>query len=115
MNTFRCMETNGIATIELFGVVADDLVNVLKKQLGEYLERDVCIWIFDLKNATYIDSGGLGTIVSHLARCRQMGGDICLSAPNHFLESILHLSGLRNMLIVFENKEQAFLHYHNNP
>lgn len=111
MNSFRCVELNGLATIELSGIVSGNQVVRLKKRLAELLDKGVYTWVFDLEKASYIDSAGLGAMVSHLSRCRKMGGDIAITAPNEFLKSVLHLSGINNMLLVFARKDQAYWHF----
>jgi len=50
--------------------------------------------VIDLSELDYIDSAGLGVLVSTLRRLRQMGADLVLQAPSAGTYRLLEIAGL---------------------
>jgi anti-sigma B factor antagonist len=54
----------------------------------------------DFGSLTYIDSAGLGVLVSAHKRLESMGGSLVISQPNERVMRILTVSGLCNFLTI---------------
>jgi anti-sigma B factor antagonist len=67
--------------------------------------------VLDLSKAEYVDSSGLGAIVSRIAVCRSNQGDIRLAAPSQFMVSLLKITNLDQILKVFPDVEAAVQSY----
>jgi anti-sigma B factor antagonist len=63
--------------------------------------------VFDLGDVTYIDSGGLGTLVALYASARKIGGDIKLARLGRRANEVLQLTKLVTLFEVFDNAENA--------
>lgn len=63
--------------------------------------------VIDLSETEYVDSSGLGAIVSRLAYCRSLHGDIRLAFPSEFMNSLLKITHLDQVLKVYPTVEEA--------
>ncbi len=54
--------------------------------------------VIDLSGIEFIDSSGLGALVSCLKKARQAGGDLRISGPTAHVQTILKLTNLDRVL-----------------
>jgi anti-sigma B factor antagonist len=64
--------------------------------------------VVDLGSTDFMDSSGLGALVSGLKRARQAGGDLRLARPNAQVKAVLELTNLNRVLTVHESPEGVF-------
>jgi anti-sigma B factor antagonist len=63
--------------------------------------------VLDLGDVTYIDSGGLGTLVGLYASARKIGGDIKLARLGRRAKEVLQITKLVTLFEVFDKGEDA--------
>ena len=63
--------------------------------------------VVDLSQVDFIDSSGLGGLVSGLKTAREAGGDLRLAAPTEQVKLVLQLTNLERVLIPFDDAELA--------
>ena len=85
-----------------FGDEAMALRDSLKKILAT--SRQV---ILNLSGVTYIDSGGLGTLVGVYSSARAAGADIKLTGLGQRLRDVLQITKLVTVFEVYETEQQA--------
>lgn len=85
-----------------FGDEAMALRENLKKVLAS--TRQV---ILNLSGVTYIDSGGLGTLVGVYSSARAAGADIKLTGLGQRLRDVLQITKLVTVFEVYETEQQA--------
>ena len=56
--------------------------------------------VVDLSELTFVDSTGLGTLVTALKRLRDVGGDMAIRAPTPATRRVIEISGLRHVIPV---------------
>ena len=61
----------------------------------------------DLGPTTFIDSSGLGALVSGLKTCRQAGGDLRIAAAGEQVRTVLKLTNLDRILRTHDTVEDA--------
>ena len=66
----------------------------LKQTVLEELERGERIFLIDFAQTSYIDSSGLGVLVSLMKRIREQGGDLRLANLNDDLRALFELTKL---------------------
>lgn len=81
----------------VFGDEATQLRETVKKELAENNKL-----ILNLGNVSYIDSGGIGTLVSLFTTARNAGGDIKLV---HLTKRVGDLLQITKLITVFESYE----------
>jgi anti-sigma B factor antagonist len=87
--------------------VSEEFKDILK----EYVDKQKFSIIIDLSSTDYIDSNGLGAIVSQIATCRSNQGDIRLASPTVYIESLLGITNLNKILKIFKTVDLAIESY----
>jgi anti-sigma B factor antagonist len=64
----------------------------------------------DLKGVDFIDSSGLGALISGLKATRMAGGDLRIAAPTTQVQLVLQLTNMDRVLMAYEDAETAFAH-----
>ena len=70
--------------------------------------------ILNLKNVSYIDSGGLGTLVSLYTTARNAGGALKLARLTQRVSDLLQLTKLVSIFEVFETEQLAAQSFKND-
>ncbi|MGQ9550494.1 MAG: STAS domain-containing protein [Roseiflexus sp.] len=63
--------------------------------------------IFDLTGVSFVDSLGLGALISGLKAARQAGGDLRIACVNEQVHTLLKLTTLERVLRPYETVEEA--------
>ena len=63
--------------------------------------------VLNLGGVTYIDSGGLGTLVGVYSTARGSGADIKLTGLGQRLRDVLSITKLATVFQVFDSEEEA--------
>ncbi|PKQ32124.1 MAG: anti-anti-sigma factor [Actinobacteria bacterium HGW-Actinobacteria-2] len=64
--------------------------------------------VVDLTNTTFMDSSGLGALISGLKTARTAGGDLRIAGANEQVLMVLQLSNMDRILRPYETPESAF-------
>ncbi len=91
----------------VFGEESNALREELKRILGS--TRQV---VLNLSGVTYIDSGGLGTLVGVYSSARSAGADIKLTGLGQRLRDVLQITKLVTVFEVYDNEQQAMAAFH---
>ena len=96
----------------LFVSLAGDLVGppdtaALVQAANDHLEADVVSCAVDLSEIRYINSTGIGVLVSLLTKFRTHGGELVLINPAHHPRKLLALSKLNNIFAVAPTEAAA--------
>lgn len=91
----------------VFGEESTALRENLKRILGS--TRQV---VLNLSGVTYIDSGGLGTLVGVYSSARSAGADIKLTGLGQRLRDVLQITKLVTVFEVYDNEQQAMAAFH---
>lgn len=91
----------------VFGEEATTLRDTLKRLLGSSRQL-----VLNLTNVTYIDSGGLGTLVGVYSTARAAGADIKLTGLGQRLRDVLQITKLVTVFEVYDTEQQAVAAFH---
>ena len=83
--------------------VADDV----RRRLTELVDRGQPRLVLDLAAVTYIDSSGLGALVSAMKHARAAGGDIKVCALEVDVRSLFEMTRLNTVLAVHATRQDA--------
>lgn len=86
----------------VFGEEAAALREAVKGALGQ--NKQV---VLNLQNVSYIDSGGLGTLVGLYTSAHSVGGDVKLAALSQRVGQLLQVTKLVTVFETFENEQDA--------
>jgi len=86
----------------VFGDEASQLREVIKKELSENNRI-----VMNLGNVSYIDSGGIGTLVSLFTSARNAGGDIKLANLTKRVGDLLQITKLITVFESYDDEQKA--------
>jgi anti-sigma B factor antagonist len=87
---------------DVFGEESASLRDTVKKLLAESPKV-----VLNLREVNYIDSGGLGTLVSLFTTARNAGGAVKLARLSQRVGDLLQLTKLLTIFEVFDDEEVA--------
>jgi anti-sigma B factor antagonist len=79
----------------------------LKQKALEHLEAGDRKFVIDFAATGYIDSSGLGVLVSLSKKIREQGGELRLSSLNEDLRTLFELTKLDTLFKITDTKEKA--------
>jgi anti-sigma B factor antagonist len=98
---------NGVVVVQVEGQLIVGNRHELKDLVQAALERGDRRLLIDFSGTGYIDSSGLGALVSISKRVREKGGELRLSGLNDDLRSLFELTKLDTLFAITETPEQA--------
>ena len=100
--------TDGILQINLSGdLIGSPDTDQLLQSVNNYLGEAVTHCAVDLSDIRYINSTGIGVLVSLLTKFRSRGGELVLINPAEHPKKMLTLTKLNNIFIVAPTAEAA--------
>ncbi len=101
----------GIAVVYAAGRL--DLLSAgdMRQELARVVADGSRRLVVDLGELTFIDSSGLGALVSGLKAARLAGGDLRIARPNEQAQVILELTTLNRVLKPYASIEEALAGY----
>jgi anti-sigma B factor antagonist len=79
----------------------------LKQKVMDAIEAGARKLVIDFTNTGYIDSSGLGALVSLSKKLRDAGGDLRLAGLNEDLRTLFELTKLDTLFAIADTTEQA--------
>jgi anti-sigma B factor antagonist len=80
----------------------------------EAIEQDQVFIVADLKNATWMNSSGLGMLISGLTTLRSSGGDLRLTNLSDKVRRPLEITKLESVFLIYNSVEDAINSYKTN-
>ncbi len=95
----------GLPVIEVSGEVDLATAPLLRERLESHLEAGATSVVVDLRATTFLDSTGLGVLVTALKRCRESGGELHLVAVDPRLLKLFAITGLQDTFSISDSVE----------
>ena len=98
---------NGVMLVDCSGrVVFGEESAALRDTVKKLIAQDPNV-VLNLKEVNFIDSGGLGTLVSLYTTARNAGGAVKLASLSQRVGDLLQVTKLLTIFEVFDNEEEA--------
>ncbi|MEN9219426.1 MAG: STAS domain-containing protein [Thermostichales cyanobacterium GMQP_bins_62] len=94
-----------LAVIPLKGRFDAKTVAEIRQQVQQVIDQGLVNLLLDLKEVTFMDSSGLGTLISLLRQCRSKGGNVCLCRVPEVVQIVLDLTSMDRVLSSFPTPE----------
>ena len=104
---FRVLQNGEVTLVEVEGQLIVGNRQELKQQVLDRLEARDRKFVVDFANTGYIDSSGLGVLVSLSKKIREQGGELRLSSLNEDLRTLFELTKLDTLFRIADTKEKA--------
>lgn len=96
-------ECNNIIILEFQGRLDASAVKECKTLMEDMVNKKKINLVIDLKDVDFIDSTGLGILVSSLRSINKIGGDIKISSLQDRVRSIFELTRLHHIFEIFDD------------
>ncbi|HVM42600.1 MAG TPA: STAS domain-containing protein [Gemmatimonadales bacterium] len=97
----------GVLVIEVDGQLIVGNRQELKQRVLDAIEAGDRKFLIDFSRTGYIDSSGLGVLVSLSKKIRDEGGDLRLAGLNEDLKTLFELTKLDTLFAITDSPEQA--------
>jgi anti-sigma B factor antagonist len=105
--SFTIEQQDGVTIVHVTGQLIVGNRQELKDKVLEELESGARKFLVDFTDAAYIDSSGLGVLVSLSKKIREKGGELRLSNLNEDVSTLFELTKLDTLFHIAENRDQA--------
>jgi anti-sigma B factor antagonist len=99
--------SGGVTVVQVDGQLIVGNRHELKDLVQAALDSGQRRLLIDFSRTGYIDSSGLGALVSISKRIRESGGELRLAGLNEDLRSLFELTKLDTLFTITETPEQA--------
>jgi anti-sigma B factor antagonist len=101
-------ELDGIVALHLQGkLMGGPDADTFRKTIYELLERGKKKVIVDLKSVNWVNSTGVGILISGYTTLRKSGGDLKLVHVSEKIRSILYVTKLNLIFECFDSEDEA--------
>ena len=107
MSFSQTKDASGVAVLQVDGQLIVGNRQELKEMVQTALDRGERRLLIDFSRTGYIDSSGLGALVSISKKIREAGGELRLSGLNEDLRSLFELTKLDTLFAIAETPQQA--------
>jgi anti-sigma B factor antagonist len=105
-------QADGVTIVSCHGrIVFGEEATALREGLKGVLESTRQV-VLNLSGVTYLDSGGLGTLVGVYSSARASGADIKLTGLGQRLRDVLQITKLVTVFEVYDTEQEAIGAFH---
>ena len=105
--TFSIKKQGDIVVVDVEGQLIVGNRQELKAMVQEGLDRGDRRFLIDCGKTGYIDSSGLGALVSLARKVRDLGGELRIAGLNEDLRSLFELTKLNTLFHISQTAEEA--------
>ncbi len=80
-----------------------DIIEVI----NNYIQDSVRLCLIDISGLRYINSSGIGVLITVLTKFRNKGGEVCLLNPSENVKKLLIITKLNAIFNIVETREDA--------
>ncbi len=84
----------------------DNGANILDK-VSTALQNDIRTCIVDIADVRYINSSGIGVLITILTKFRNKGGEVYLMKPSETVRKLLVITKLNAIFQIIQNEEEV--------
>jgi anti-sigma B factor antagonist len=107
MSVTTTTSDQGIVIVTVDGQLIVGNRQELKNLVHEALDRGGRKFVIDCTRTGYIDSSGLGALVSMSRKVRETGGELRIAGLNEDLRALFELTKLDTLFRILDTPEQA--------
>ncbi len=99
---------NGILVLSLKG----DLIGEVKgpqllEEVNNAINQEVIHSAIDISDVRYINSSGIGVLITILTKFRNQGGEVCIVNPSEHVQKLLIITKLTAIFNITANLDEA--------
>ena len=102
------IDKNNVTVLKLEGkLMGGPDATQLHESLHNLIDANIKNVVIDLKGVDWINSSGLGVLISGLTTVRNSGGNLCLAQPSDKIKNILTITKLSSVFMSYDNLDEA--------
>ncbi len=105
--TFSIRKNGDVSVVEVEGQLIVGNRQELKQKVLDELEKGDRKFLIDFEKTGYIDSSGLGVLVSLSKKIREQGGELRLANLNDDLKTLFELTKLDTLFQIADTRQRA--------
>ena len=105
--TFRTTKQDNVVVVAVEGQLVAGNRQQLREAVVSEIERGTRSFVIDFSEAGYVDSAGLGALVSLSKKIRESSGSLRLTNLNEDLRTLFELTRLDTLFALDEKDERA--------
>lgn len=100
---------NGVGLVTVNGSLNSAIVESFRNQFAAWFQgqSEVKQVVVDLGSTNFLDSSGLGALISTYKRVAERGGKMSLARPHQNVKMVLEITCINRILKVFGSLEEA--------
>jgi anti-sigma B factor antagonist len=99
---------NGILFLTLSGDLIGEVEGPqLLEQVNEAINKNVVLSAVDISDVRYINSSGIGVLITILTKFRNHGGEVCIVNPSEHVKKLLIITKLTAIFNIEDSVTQA--------
>lgn len=98
-----------ISTVKIIqpsGILDGVTVNQLRREVNDIVERGADIVLVDFQDVTFMNSSGLGALVSILKSVRSAGAELFICSLSEQVKMIFQLTKMDRVFKIFANQDE---------
>ncbi|HEY9673174.1 MAG TPA: STAS domain-containing protein [Waterburya sp.] len=95
-----------VKVIQPSGILDGVSANQLRREINDVVENGADIVLVDFQNITFMNSTGLGALVSTLRTVRSAGGELFICSLNEQVQMIFNLTKMDRVFKTFTNRDE---------
>ncbi|MDI6767710.1 MAG: STAS domain-containing protein [Bacteroidota bacterium] len=104
----KTIQDGKIAIIELRGaLIGDDLTDEFRDEVADYIEQGNKCMILNMKRVNYLNSSGIGALITAHTSYRKIGGEIKLIGLSSNIQNLMVITRLIEVFDAYETIEEA--------
>ena len=109
MNKYEIINLNSkIVKIAFSGEITLDNSLIFKEEIKNYLvDKGIYFWIIDLNEVEFIDSSGLGMLISFFKEINEKKGQLVYIGIHDYVAKIIDLVQLGQVFIIKDDEKEA--------
>jgi len=104
---FQVEKQGDVTVVDVEGQLIVGNRQELKQKVLEQLAEGDRKFVIDFSNTGYIDSSGLGVLVSLSKKIREQGGELRLTNLNEALHTLFELTKLDTLFKIADSRQEA--------
>lgn len=99
---------NGVLILNLSGdLIGENHGPELISIINDSINEDIIYCIIDIHEVRYINSSGIGVLITILTKFRNKGGEVVLIKPSESVEKLLIITKLNSIFTVTTDMDRA--------
>ncbi|ELR68613.1 anti-sigma factor antagonist [Fulvivirga imtechensis AK7] len=105
---FKHQIKNQVLTLSLQGdLIGEDNGMDIIAMINDHIQNGVRSCIIDISGLRYINSSGIGVLITILTKFRNKGGEVCLLKPSENVQKLLIITKLNAIFQIAGSEEEA--------